>query len=155
MLLIGTRTRLTIDYRRLQARMQEPDVRRDMELSGVHDADHLLSFFMFDESAVAGLVRDVDPVTDDRTVLDFTIPRHLGSGFGLGSWNTRAQRDGRDPFGEAIVRMSLYARQRRPVAPLLTNLGEESAPTVAQRIAARGSIPIPHDWIPESKWRRW
>jgi hypothetical protein len=100
-------------------------------------------------------VRGAEPVTDDRTVLDFTIPRHLGSGFGLGSWNTRARQDGRDPLGEAILRMNYYAQHRRPVGPLLTNVGDEDPVAIAKRIAARSSVPIPADWIPEASWRRW
>ena len=154
MLLIGTRAPLTIDYMRLRARMDAPRVRRDMELSGVRDADHLLSFFVYDEPAFREFVREAEPVTDDRTVLDFTIPRHLGSGFGLGSWNTRARMDGRDPFGEAILRMQWYAQHRRPVTPLLTNLGDEPPAAIVGRIAARAKIPIPADWIPEASWRR-
>jgi spermidine synthase len=155
MLLIGTRSPLTIDYLRLRRRMDQPLVRRDMELSGVRDADHLLSFFVFDERGFAEFVRDASPVTDDRTVLDFTIPRYLGSGFGLGSWNIRAQHDGRNPFGEAMIRMNFYGQRRRPVVPLLTNLGGEAPQAIAQRIAASATIPIPNDWVPESKFRRW
>ena len=135
--------------------MDAPRIRRDMELSGVRDADHLLAFFVFDERAVADFVRDAVPVTDDRTVLDFTIPRYLGSGFGLGSWNTRAQVDGRDPFGEAMIRMSYYAENRRHVVPLLTNLGGEQPEAIARLIAERSRIQLPSEWIPEAQWRRW
>jgi spermidine synthase len=155
LLLIGTRAPLTIDYQRLRARMAEPRVRRDMDLSGVRDADHLLSFLIFDEPGLAAFVRDATPVTDDRTVLDFTIPRYLGSGFGLGSWNVRAQRDGRNPFGEAMLRMNFYVKQRRSALPLLTNLGGEAPQAIGRRIAASAIIRIPLDYVPEAKWRRW
>jgi len=85
----------------------------------------------------------------------FHHPRHLGSGFGLGSWNTRAQVDGRNPFGEAMIRMSYYAQHRRPVVPLLTNLGGEQPEAIARRIAERARVQLPSDWIPEAQWRRW
>jgi spermidine synthase len=157
MLLVGTRSPLSIDYSRLRARMDAPRIRRDMELSGVRDADHLLAFFVLDERAFADFVRDAVPVTDDRTVLDFTIPRYLGSGFGLGSWNTRAQAGGRNPFGEAMIRMNYWVQHRRPVVPLLTNLGGEEPAAIARRIAERSRIQLPRfqEWIPESEWRRW
>ncbi len=155
MLLIGTRLPLTIDYQRLQKRMSAPRIRRDMDLIGIRDADHLLSFLVFDEEAFAAFVRDAAPVTDDRTVLDFTIPRSLGSGFGLGSFNTRAEVGGRNPFAEAMTRVQYYWRQRRSVAPLLRNLGGEPRATVAARIAARAGTPIPTERIAEADWHRW
>lgn len=155
MLLIGTRAPLTIDYQRLRARMSEPRVARDMELIGVRSVDHLLTFFVFDEPALADFVRGVSPVTDDRTVLDFTIPRHLGSGFGLGSFNTRARRDGRDPLGEAMIRMHHYRQHARPVESLLTNLGSDTPASVGRRIKALASTPIPQDLVAERDWRRW
>ena len=155
MLLIGTRSPLSIDYQRLRARMAESQVARDMELIGVRGVDHLLSFFVFDEAGFADFVRDVQPVNDDRTVLDFTIPRHLGSGFGLGSFNLLARKNGRDPFGEAMIRMQYYRQHARPVVPLLTNLDGDPPAAVAQRIAAHATTPIPTDWIPQTDWRRW
>jgi hypothetical protein len=79
----------------------------------------------------------------------------LGSGFGLGSWNTLAQQDGRNPFGEAILRMQAYSQNRRSVMPLLRNLGEEPPAAVAERIATAGRTRIPADWIAEADWRRW
>jgi spermidine synthase len=82
-LLVGTRAPLRIDYQKLRRHMtEERRVRQDLELMQVRDVDHLLSWFVFDEAAFAEFVRDVRPTTDDHTVIDFSIPRFAGSGFG-------------------------------------------------------------------------
>ena len=153
-LLIGTRRPLTIDYLRLKGRLQAAGVRRDMELSEVRDVDHLLSFFVFDDAAFRDFVREVPPVTDDRTILDFTMPRYLGSGFGLGSFNTSVQEDGRNPFYISAQRSRYYSEQRRSVVPYLTNLGSDTPQAIGARIAVRATERITHPWISETEWRR-
>jgi len=154
MLLIGMKQPLTIDYQRLIARMKAPAIARDMELIGIQDADHLLSYLIFDEAGVAEFVRDVEPVTDDHTVLDFTIPRSLGSGFGLGTWNTKAVADGRNPWSEAFARERYYLDHRRPVVPLLRNLGSDSPEAVGLRIAERAKIVLPQGGVVREAFRR-
>jgi hypothetical protein len=160
-LLIGSKTPLTIDYRLLGEKMRRPRVRRDLELMGVDGPDRLLSMFVFDSSALADFVGDVPPVTDDRTVLDFSMPRFIGSGFGTGSFSPLApiaDAGGRvRPFDVAQERGLMYHGLRRSVVPQLTNLGGEDPRTVERRIAeqerplmARGPRPIP-----EAAWRRW
>jgi spermidine synthase len=154
MLLVGSRQPLRIDYRRLRERMSRPRIRRDLDLIGVIDADHLLSFFRFDEAAFAEFVRGVAPVTDDRTVLDFSMPRYLGSGFGLGTFNPLVRRDGESPLTITTERTQYYASLGRSVVPYLTDLGDETREAVAARIAARATTPVKHGWISEAKWRR-
>jgi spermidine synthase len=154
MLLIGTKQPLTIDYQRLIARMHAPAIARDLELVGIQDADHLLSFLIFDEPGVAEFVRGVEPVTDDRTVLDFTIPRGLGSGFGLGTFNTKATVDGRNPWSEAFERERWYLDHRRSAVPLLRNLGAETPEAIQARIEERTQIKLPHGGVPHAQWQR-
>jgi hypothetical protein len=145
---------LTIDYQRLAARMRAPAVARDLELIGVKNPDRLLSFLVFDEPAVAEFVRDVAPVTDDRTLLDFSIPRSLGSGFGLGTWNTKATTAGRNPWNEAFERERYYREHRSSAVPLLRNLGGDTPETVRARIAQEATIPLPHGGVRRVDWKR-
>ena len=63
-------------------------------------------------------MRDVEPVTEDRTVLDFSMPRFVGSGFGFGSLNPIAEQGGRNPNQIFNERMQFYFAQRRSVVPL-------------------------------------
>lgn len=153
-LLIGTREPLRIDYQRLREHMAEPRVRQDMQLSQVRDADHLLSFFRFDEAAFADFVRDASPTTDDRTVLDFSMPRYGGSGFGLGQFNLKVQDAGRNPFVFVEQRKREYQTLQRSVVPYLTNLGGETPEAIAARIESAKGLPINRRWFVEADWRR-
>jgi hypothetical protein len=152
MLLIGTKKPLSIDYRRFVKRFNQPNVRRDLALAGVADADHLLSFFQFDEATYHQFVEGVRPVDDDRTVLDFSMPRYLGSGFGLGQFNRTVQSDGLIPFSIVAQRRQYYREIVRPVAPLLTNLGDQPREAIAARIAQRLGLRVEHLPIDEKNW---
>jgi hypothetical protein len=136
--------------------MRQQRVRRDMELSGVADVDHLLALFLFDTPAFRAFVAESPPVTDDRTRLDYSMPRYLGSGFGLGTFSLQVERDGVGPFSAVLQRNQWYFEHRVPVAPLLTHLGAEPLEVVAARIEshARALAPV-RPPIPQSEWRRW
>jgi hypothetical protein len=151
-LLIGTRQPLRIDYQRLRAHLEEPGVARDMGLSQVRDVDHLLSFFMFDEAAFADFVRDVSPTTDDRTMLDFSMPRYLGSGFGFGQFTTAVARRGQSPITVTTERHETYKALRRSVVPSLTNLGADTPETVSARIATQATQPFTQRWFKADDW---
>ena len=152
-LLIGTREPLRIDYQRLRTHMAEPQVARDMALSQIRGADHLLSMFIFDDEAFAGFVRGATPTTDDRTVLDFSMPRYVGSGFGLGQFNpTVHDRALRNPFTIVGERKRAYEAMRRSVVPLLTNLGADTPAEVTQRIADAVALPFKAKWYSERDW---
>lgn len=156
MLLIGSKKPLRIDYQLLRARMAEPRVARDLELIGVRGVDHFLSHFLFDESAFAKFVRDVEPITDDRTVVDFSMPRHLGSGFGThGFLNQFATVDGKGPMWAASQRRLEYERRRQPVLPIVTNLGDASAREIERRIRAGYEYKYESGFISEEDWKRW
>jgi hypothetical protein len=143
-----------IDYQRLKQRMAQPAVRRQLGLAGVADADHLLSFFRLDEAAFAALVRDVPPVTDDFTVLDFTMPRYIGSGFGLGQFNFNVHVGQHGPFAVVAERMAYYGNLRRSPVPLLTQTDGEAPEAIEARIAARRQTAIKHPYVSETAWSR-
>lgn len=144
LLLVGSRQPLRIDYRRLRKRMQAERVRRDLDRIEIRDADHLLSFFTLDPPAIADLVGDAEPVTDDRTVLDFSMPRFVGSGFGLGSLNSSVRDGVGGPLERVNERMRYYFERRRSVIPYLYNLGDEDSRAVEKRIAAQAkALPFP------------
>lgn len=153
-LLVGTQQPLRIDYQGLKAHMGEGRVRQDLALSQVRDVDHFLSFHIFDEVAFAEFVRDSVPTTDNHTVIDFSIPRFAGSGFGLGQYNAPVEVEGRSPFRIVADRQNYYLARRSSVVPYLTNLGDEAPATLAQRIAASASMPNPRKWYTETEWRQ-
>jgi spermidine synthase len=158
LLLVASKRPLRIDYRRLGEKMRRDRVRQDLELIGVPDPVTLLSMFVFDSAAFASFVEGVEPVTDDRTVLDFSMPRYLGSGFGLGSFNLEVAEDGEFPLQMGFERGRYYYEQRVSPVPSLTNLGTEDPRSLAQRIHAkrrpRWQQGLPTA-IPEAEWKRW
>jgi len=155
-LLIGSKQPQTIDYQELRARAADPKIARDLELMGVADVDQLLASFFFDDATLRAMVKDVAPVTDDRTVLDFTMPRYVGSGFGTHAFlNQRVEADGKTPMGVAVNRLRDYDRQRGSVVPLLTNLGADTPETVQARITARSNVDVPQTFVPREDWKRW
>ncbi len=155
-LLIGSREPQHLDYKQVRAKMREPRVQRDMELSQIRNVDHLLTHFILDDAGFREFVHDVGPVTDDRTVLDFSIPRYLGSGFGLGSWNTDVREEGHTPWKITFERSRFYADQRRSISPLLTNFEPDSREAIAARIEVEARKPFPKPaWITQENWRRW
>ncbi len=156
LLLVGSKGPFAIDYARLRQRLREGPAQRDLAALPVVDADHLLSFFVLGPAEFAELVRDVPPVTEDRTVVDFSMPRYAGSGYGFGlmMWVT-----GRAPKGTSLgreERLRHYLGMRRPAAPLLVNTAGESAAAIQARIDARRSIRPVNDYPPsEERWKRW
>jgi spermidine synthase len=154
-LMIGTTQPLTIDYQRLKARMREPRVYRDLELIGVADVDHLLALFVFDNDAFRDFALGAPPITDDQTVLDFSMPRYIGTGFGLGTFNRNVLQDGQGPFGAIMRRGQYYFDHRSSVIPLLTNLAGEDPANISARINARARPLLPpQPFIAQSNWRR-
>ncbi len=156
LMLIGSRQPMTIDYQNLKKRMQEPKVHRDLQLSGYDDIDHFLALFVFDDAGFRAFDAGVRPVTDDHTQLDFSMPRLLGSGFGLGSFNSKVQANGQGTFGPLMERSQYYFSQRRPIAPLLTNLGGDTPAAVQARVDAQAVLYAPQAKLySEKEWRRW
>ena len=138
LLLVGGREPLRIDYQLLKEKMGRERVRQDLDLIGVPDAETVLSMLIFDEAALAEFVRGVAPITDDRTVLDFAMPRYIGSGFGLGIFSLAARQDEQAPFHFNFERRLAYHEQRGSVLPnVLTNLGDEDPEALDARIRSR------------------
>jgi spermidine synthase len=155
LLFIGGRHPLRVDYQKLKARMQEDRVRQDLELIGVRDVDHLLSFFIFDSNAFRDFAAPAAPVTDDRTVLDFAMPRFLGSGFGFGTFTDKAQANGVGPFAAIGERSRFYSSHRSRIVPLLDDLGGEDPQAIQTRVDERAKIVVKITPINEPEWRRW
>ena len=154
-LLVGTPGPLRIDYQKLRRHMtEERRVAQDLALIQVPDVDHLLSWFVFDEAAFAEFVRDVRPTTDDHTVIDFSIPRFAGSGFGLGQFTAPVEVGGVSSMRVVSQRERFYLDQRRSVLPLLFNLGADTPEAIAERITRSRDLPLaPHRYT-EAEWRR-
>lgn len=151
-LLVGTREPQRLDYAALREHLAEPRVRRDMALGQIRDVDHLLSHFVFGDAEFRRFVEGVEPTTDDRTVLDFSMPRYVGSGYGLGQFNTSVQDEGRNTLAFVQERVQTYRSQRTSVLPYLDNTGRDEPAAIARRIEAASRLPIQTRWYSEAEW---
>ena len=137
------------DLALLLRRFEEPGVRADLVAIGVPDAFTFLAHFVLAGDAVAAFAGESALVTDDRTRLDFTVPRSLDSFFGFANASTGGwlvQLMGPDPhhdvgltlFFRKIARMEAY---KRPVLPYLVNVGATGLgpDEVRARLAAAGA----------------
>jgi hypothetical protein len=82
------------------------------------------------------------PVTDDRSVVDFTTPRHARANFGLGEWVTGGLTAA--GVGELGLRSELGLREfdriyafRDSPLPLVASYGAQSAEAFAADVRAR------------------
>jgi spermidine synthase len=95
--LVGSKTAPRLDLDALAARMTSPLLARDLaridpQLGGIRTPADLLSLYLMGRDDMVAFADGAPPVTDDRSVVDFTSPRHARSNFGLGEWVTGGLR---------------------------------------------------------------
>ncbi len=134
-LLIGHTEPFEVDFSKLLEKMKRPNVLRDMKRIPLFGPEHLLSFFIFDDKAYREFAKNADPVTEDRTVVDFTAPRFEGSGYGFGL-KVYGQKP---PAWRGSVRWltergAFYADKRVPVMPYVKNPGDRDLGAIEKRI---------------------
>src|SRR5882672_5008103 len=99
--------------------MADPAVHADLERLGIDTPERLFALFVAGPDGARRWVGDAAPVTDDRTVVDYTTPRQVYSGFGFGYFLLRG------PELEAMrVHLydvaALYKRLREPPTSILS-----------------------------------
>lgn len=82
-ILIGTRDELQVDVSRLRERMAKPGVVDDLRKLGLETPEKLLSLYLTGPDYLRRFCGDAPPVTDDKSVVDFTMPRQARSNFSL------------------------------------------------------------------------
>jgi hypothetical protein len=119
LLLVGSKRPLTIDVAALARRMQPDDMHRDLSRLKMGNPDEMFQLFLAGPEGTRRWVGDSPSVTDDRTVVDFTTPRSVYSGFGFGYF--RVAGDTLARFNTHLWEVAaLYKRLREPITPLLT-----------------------------------
>ena len=146
-LLIGAKREPRLDLDALAARMAEPALARDLarvdaDLGGIQTPADLLSLHLMDRDAMVRFAGNAAPVTDDRTVVDFTTPRHARANFGLGEWVTGGLTAA--GVGEHGLRSELGLREfdrsyafRDSPLPLVAGYGARDASAFAQELRAK------------------
>jgi spermidine synthase len=146
-LLIGARTRPRLDLQALAARMAEPALARDLqridaERGGLRGPADLLSLHLMGREAMVRFAADSPPVTDDRSVVDFTTPRRARANFGLGEWVTGglpAAGVGRQGLRSELGLRDfdrIYAFRDSPL-PLVASYGTQDPAAFARELRTR------------------
>lgn len=125
-LLIGSKHPIEIDLASLEKRMSEQPIAQDLRKVGIDSPAALLALYMKGQEFLLEFTGNSDPVTDDRSVVDFTSPRYARASFGLGEMVTgglrvRSTGIGSNP-GDVRAFDSVYAF-RESVDPLIANYG--------------------------------
>jgi hypothetical protein len=158
LLMVGTLKPLAVDVDVIERRLQTETMRKDMQAMGLQDAYGFLSLYLLSDEATRKLVQPFAPVRDDRTVVDYSIPKFVGAGFGFGPY-AYAIGDPKTDLGRLVfARLGEYAQWHAPAAtivpdPQQARLLDEgiqmrmSGPATAitraacqQRLASRGAL---------------
>lgn len=141
----GSMTPHDPDLARLMKKYEDPKIRAEMESIGVGDPFAFLSHFVFAGDEARAWAGDGPLVTDDRTRLDFTVPRSLDSSYGFANANTDSwmadqmeQNLAVKTFFRKIQQMMAH---KKPVLPHLTNVEQAgfTADQVKERMAAQAA----------------
>jgi spermidine synthase len=121
LLVMGRKTPLRIDLAELQRRMDDPAIRDDLARVEMPTPAALLSLYVAGNAPLARWVADVPPVTDDRTIVDFSAPTLVQAGYGFGilrvNENLGSQRD--PQLAHLVNILTALQRLREPVATVI------------------------------------
>lgn len=133
------------DLELLVRHFDDPRVRSDLASVGIDDPLEFLSYFVMAGDEVVEFADGVPVITDDRTQLDFSVPRSVESNFGISNSITDdwlVDLMGRDEgLVEKSVRMCAH---KRSVLPHLVNggaLGLDPTELRARLDSRLGSLP--------------
>jgi tetratricopeptide (TPR) repeat protein len=87
-ILIGSKKPLVVNPENLRKRMSEPSLSRDLGRIGIRSPADLLALHLKGGEFLKAYTADASPVTDDRSVVDYTIPRQARANYGLGEFTT-------------------------------------------------------------------
>jgi len=129
------------DLALLRKKWKRPAVREDLREISIRDPYEFLTNFVFDENGAREFAGPGPLVVDDKTILDFSVPRSQDSFFGVGNLNTAYFLFGEgktiDPklFGAFLRKTVAMAAHKKPVAPVVTGLGDLTREALADAVA--------------------
>ncbi|MFQ5430982.1 MAG: fused MFS/spermidine synthase [Nitrospinota bacterium] len=96
-IMIGSNEEMVIDFNRMRDGMKNPDVAASLEGIGVTNAYQLISNYMMGRDQMEEFVKTVDPLHDDRPVVEFSAPRIAAKGVSIKGDNLAALLKYRSP----------------------------------------------------------
>jgi spermidine synthase len=135
LLLMGTLEPLNVDVDDVQSRLAPDPFKRDLASMHVRDAAEYLSWFKLGDESTRRLAADYEPVRDDRTIVDYSIPHYIGSGFGFYLYTYRLGPSGYKVSTVSQEKIREYAEWGDPVSLIIPDARQ--ARRVEQVIARR------------------
>jgi spermidine synthase len=109
LLLMGTLEPLSVNLEDVERKLRSDWMRRDVETMNTRTAESFMSFFLLGDAATRELAADYEPVRDDRTIVDYTIPRYVGSGYGLSFYSYAIGSRVHNPNSVSFAKTREYA----------------------------------------------
>lgn len=111
------------DLGRVREAFEIPSVREDLASIRVNDAYDFLGLFVMEDESVRAFAGDSPVLTDDRTRLDFDVPKAQESAFGVSNHITGSYlQEFTRSHQAARSLMQRYCRYKDPVMPHLVGL---------------------------------
>ena len=135
LLLVGTLDPLAIDVDELGRRLGSDALKKDAIAMRTPTAEIFLSYFLLGDESTRELASGYEPASDDRTIVDYSIPHFVGGSFGF---SPLAYRIGSEQENPATVIRQLnaeYAEWADPAATIIPD--PEQARRVDRAIEAR------------------
>ena len=96
-IMIGSNEEIVIDFEKVREGMKNPAVAASLEGIGVTNAYQLLANYMMGRAQMQEFVKGVDPLHDDRPVVEFSAPRVAAKGVSIKGDNLAALLKYRSP----------------------------------------------------------
>lgn len=137
------------DLALLEEKFANDAIRADLESIRVDTPYKVLAHFVFSETGAAEFAGPGPLVVDDRTILDFSVPRSRDSAFGIANYNTNnwlvqlTEPDAPDRLvlKKFFEKATLMGRHKQPVLEQLANRGAHSDADLQKWIEAAGGAP--------------
>ncbi len=130
------------DLEQLQERWQHEAIRADLESLGANAPFEFLTYFMFDQEGAQRFAGSGPLVVDDKTILDFSVPRSRDSFFGMSNLNSAyfyfTVNDKLDPkvFGSFLGKVAQMIEHQEEVSPSVTGRGDLTEAALVREVEA-------------------
>jgi spermidine synthase len=137
LLLVGTLQPLEVDFADVDRRLRSDALKHDAEIMETPGAAEFLSYFKLGDESARALVKGVVPVTDDHSIVDYSIPLGINSAFGLSYRHPL----GEEGYSHSLVNeelLSEYDEWHDPVSLIV--LDPDAAVMVENEISRRKKL---------------
>ncbi|MCP5068577.1 MAG: hypothetical protein GY946_18605 [bacterium] len=111
-----------LDLEIMMKRFEDPLIGADLASIPYKSAFDFLNYFVMKDDDIVEFAGDAPTITDDRTRLDFTVPRAVESFFGISNNITDLfLLDQIDPDADVFLRGASYCRYKQRVFPHVVN----------------------------------